>query len=239
LVRLFEITEEMLGDYNQIANQLNTYALEPLINRFNGSYARENLYHLSSETQHLSKREMSAIRSRVGLLVEYAIISILHETVDQDTSGRCKVTFNTTNTFADFFIRDKPGDQIAFRIDVKAFQSASAEKSARFDTIERDIDKARDFLFVARWDWKREKLDNIEIEYPIIMDAVFVSCAQFAKERDFKRINNGGGFDSNGLPLASTGKPDTNFGKMHRLVDETRLDSLDLDPWVRKLQEMA
>lgn len=137
------------SDYDTITIQLNEYLLDPLITRYNSDYATEAFYHLPDEEDAEDKPEK--IRGRIGLLIEYALISILHEMVEEDTNRRCAVTFNTANMFADFFIRSnaKP----VLRVDIKAFHKESDEASARFDTRAADIDKNRDYLLIARWEW--------------------------------------------------------------------------------------
>lgn len=134
------------SNYDTITIQLNDYLLGPLLIRYNSDYATESLYHLPAEEDAEDKPEK--IRGRIGLLIEYALISILHEMVEEDTNRRCAVTFNTANMFADFFIRSdvKP----VLRVDIKAFHRESDEASARFDARVDDIDPNRDYLLVAR-----------------------------------------------------------------------------------------
>lgn len=232
----FGLTEEMLRDYDLVANRLNEVALEPLVMRFNTAYTKSYLFHLRAETADLTPREHTAIRSRVGLLIEYAVISILHEMIDRDTDSLSQATFNTTNMFADFFIRGDMG-KVDLRIDVKAVQAASDEKSARFTTLVQDIDPKRDFLLVIQWEWHDDSIGDVEISYPIIENAAFVSCIRMAEERDRGRFLAGGSFDTvSGKPMTANNTEDTNFGKMARIIHSSRIGAQNLDPWVLKVQ---
>ncbi len=223
---------------DDVVIQLNEDLLDPLIIRYNSDYATGLLYHLPSEEDSETKPE--AFRGRIGLLVEYALVSILHEMVEEDTKRRCSVTFNTANMFADFFIRNNM--EPVLRIDVKAFHRDSDEASARFDAKMADIDPGRDYLLVVRWEWgDSSSLGHGEpIRYPKIHDATFVSCLRLAEERDLRQREVSGGFDIDGEPLTKNSHMDTNFGKMNRIVSPSRSQNLALlDPYVRKLYEMV
>lgn len=226
------------SDFDTITTQLNEYLLDPLLTRYNSDYATEAFYHLPDEEDAEDKPEK--IRGRIGLLIEYALISILHEMVEEDTNRRCAVTFNTANMFADFFIRSnaKP----VLRVDIKAFHKESDEASARFDTRAADIDQNRDYLLIARWEWDDTValMYGRRVRYPKIQDALFVSCQRLAEERDLRQRETAGGFDREGRPLSKSGALDTNFGKLNRIVSPSRSHDLSaLDPYVRKLYEIV
>lgn len=226
------------GNYDAITAQLNEYLLDPLVIRYNSDYATESLYHLPSEEDSEDKPEK--IRGRIGLLIEYALITILHEMVEEDTNRRCAVTFNTANMFADFFIRSEAN--LVLRVDVKAFHKESDEASARFDTRSTDIDAGRDYLLIVRWEWDDtvSLMQGRQIRYPKIQDALFVSCQRLAEERDWRQRETAGGFDLDGRPLSKSGTLDTNFGKLNRIVSPSRArDLAALDPYVRKLYEIV
>lgn len=229
------------SDYDTITIQLNENLLEPLLTRYNTGYATENFYHLPEEEDAEDKPE--SIRGRISLLIEYALISILHETIEKDTNRRCAVTFNTVNMFADFFIRSnaKPAKPL-LRVDIKTFHKESIEASARFDTKAADIDQNRDYLLIVRWDWDDtiSVMNGKHVRYPKIQDAVFVSCQRLAEERDLRQRETAGGFDREGGPLSNSGTRDTNFGKLNRMVSQSRSRNLSaLDPYVRKLYEIV
>lgn len=226
------------SDYDTITIQLNEYLLDPLLTRYNSDYATDTFYHLPDEEDAEDKPEK--IRGRIGLLIEYALISILHEMVEEDTNRRCAVTFNTANMFADFFIRSNA--EPVLRVDIKAFHKESDEASARFDTRAADIDQNRDYLLIVRWEWDDtvSLMHGKRIRYPKIQDALFVSCQRLAEERDLRQRETAGGFDHEGRPLSKSGTLDTNFGKLNRIVSPSRSRDLSaLDPYVRKLYEIV
>lgn len=223
---------------DSVVDQLNEDLLDPLITRYNSGYAADLLYHLPSEED--SEDNPQAFRGRVGLLVEYVLVTILHEMVEKDTSRSCAVTFNTANMFADFFVRDHM--HTVLRVDVKAFHTKSDEASPRFDIRMADIDPDRDYLLVVRWEWDDDisPVQGEPISYPKIQDALFVSCSRLAEERDHRQREVAGGFDLEGNPLTRNRTQDTNFGKLNRIVSPSRAQNLsELDPYVRKLFEMV
>lgn len=212
---------------------LNTQ-LEALKSRFNKEVSPSLLGRLPTEELPTERRAVSAFRSRVSLLLEYCVIELLAEFVDEDTQGAAKVSFNTLNEFADFFVRDDQW-QRNLRIDVKTMHIESLEASARYDTRREEILPDDDYLLYLTWKWERVSNRGVELDYPIIIDGVFIRAIKVAEERDRRQVLAGGSFDEDGYALAESGNKDTNFGKINRLVHNTRKHSQDLDPGLQKL----
>ena len=236
---LFYYLKHRGDSWHETADRLNNQLLKPLVRRYNHEYAPEFLARLvTEEFTTADTKGVSAIRARIGLLVEYAFVDILHEMIEEDSFGASHVTFNTTNQFADFFVRDADWN-IALKIDVKAFEGESAEKSPRFDIPIGQVDRERDFVLIARWGWSEIERSGKRMVIPGIEDSVIVSGYELALERDLRQKLINGSFDADGLPLAASGNADTNFGKLNRIIHASRLGSNDLDPYVKEMYRIV
>jgi len=154
-----------------------------------------------------------------------------------DESDALNVTFNTTNQFSDFFIRNENW-QVNLRIDVKTLHDRSAEASARFSEPVAYIREFDDYLLYVSWQWRTVDHRGIDVIAPAVIDAVFIPAVEVAQERDLRQTLSGGMFSEAGDALAASGIADTNFGKINRLIYHTRRDSPDLSPRLRKLLQM-
>lgn len=216
-----------------LTSALNTQ-LEALKTRFNSGVSPSILGRLPTEELPTEPRAVTSFRSRVSLLLEYSVIQLLAEFVEDDTQGTSQVTFNTLNEFADFFVRDGEWRR-DLRIDVKTMHIDSLEASARYTTRMQEIRPNDDYLMYLTWKWERSFYKGVKLDYPVIIDGVFIRAVDVAEERDRRQLLANGAFDDEGYPLAESGNRDTNFGKINRLVHNTRKNSPDLDPGLQKL----
>lgn len=211
---------------------LNTL-LPAMIVRFNSEVAPRLLSRLPSEELPTTPKAASSFRSRVSLLVEYSLIEMMADFLNEDSPG-LNVTYNTTNEFADFFIRDDAWG-IELRVDVKTLHDLSDEASARYTELQSDISEHDDYLLYVAWQWKTTEYHGPKLVVPAVIGGVFIPGIEVAIERDLHRILSGGSFDLSGNPLAKSGLRDTNFGKINRIVHASRRMSSDLSP---RLQEL-
>jgi hypothetical protein len=220
---------------NSLPDALN--ALVPaLITRFNSEVAPRLLSRLPTETLPTEPRAASSFRSRVSLLVEYSIIEMMADFLREDAPG-LNVTYNTTNEFADFFIRDEHWS-VQLRLDIKTLHDLSAEASARYRELEAEIRPFDDFLLFVAWQWKQIDYEGIGVVVPAVLGAIFIPGIEIARERDLRQLLSGGSFDQAGRPLAASGLLDTNFGKMNRIVHADRRNSPDISLRIRGLLEL-
>lgn len=223
-----------LGD-NTLPEQLNALTVA-LIDRFNSEVSPTLLSRLPSEELPTAARNLSAFRSRVSSLIEYSLINLLAEFFTFDAPG-LHVTHNVTNQFGDFFIRNSDwGAEL--RLDVKTLHDESAEASARFDLPMAEISDYDDYLLYVAWQWTTKLHDGVTLAIPVLLGAVFIPAVEVATERDLRQVLAGGSIDADGTPRARSGKVDSNFGKVNRLVHNTRRRSDDLTPRLRRLLEM-
>lgn len=206
--------------------------------RYNSTVGPTLLSRLPSEALPNDARSASAFRSRVSLLVEYSVIRMLADFLEEDTGGRLHGTFNTLNEFADMFIRNDNWE-IELRIDIKTLHDLSIEASARFDSLQNEIRPDDDYLFFIAWKWQRTIHLGIDLVMPAMIGGLFIPAIEVAQERDQRQLLAGASFHpTTGVPLAKGGKPDTNFGKMNRIVHPSRRYAPDLAPRIDLLLQL-
>lgn len=226
------ILARTLGD-DTLADALNQY-FPALKGRYNSEVAKKLLSRLPTEELPTEPRAASSFRSRVSLLLEYAVIDLLADFLNQDLE-HVNVTYNTLNEFADFFIRDEQWD-IQLRIDIKTLHDLSLEASARYDTLQAEIREYDDYLLFIAWSWQEIDHLGVRVVIPAILDGIFIPAREVARERDLRQELAEGSFDSiTGQAMAKGGKKDTNFGKMGRLVHNSRRDAPDLSPRLKSV----
>lgn len=232
---LYDAVKGRFRDPEMLPVALNQLT-EPLVSRFNSEVSPELLGRLPSETLPIAARNLSAFRSRVSALIEYSLINLLSEFCSSDAPG-LHVTHNVTNQFGDFFIRDS--QWIAeLRLDVKTLHDESAEASARFDLLQEEISESDDYLLYVPWQWSTTSHEGVTLAIPVLLGALFIPAIEVAAERDLRQILSGGSFNSSGRALARSGNLDTNFGKINRLVHQSRRSDPQLTPRMLKLLQI-
>lgn len=81
---------------------------------------------------------------------------------------------------------------------------------------------------------RQKNFSGHDVIYPHLLEGLFVPTIEIASERDRHHTNRGGTFTIDGKPLLVNGNPETNFGKIDRIVDTSRLASPDLSPTIRE-----
>jgi hypothetical protein len=233
---LFRSLTERNISLEALSESLNQLA-PSMLERFNSEVAPRLISRLPSEPLPTSPAQASSFRSRVSLLVEYSLIEILDSFLAVD-EPKLLTSFNLTNQFSDFFIRSVRGE-IELRIDVKTVHDESLEASARFDMLEADIQITNDFLLYVPWQWRDVDFQGRTVTIPALIGAIFIPAIDVATERDKRQILAGGSFGERGIALASSGNPDSNFGKINRLVHASRRRANDLNPLIRQLLDLV
>jgi hypothetical protein len=127
--------------------QLNSSLLADCINEVNEKFARPLMSKLPSERLPTNERNLTDARTRIGVLLEYSFALTLQRRLETDCAGLYRMTFVISNRYPDIVIRDAQSKPV-LRIELKALDLESEEKSANFDTLVRDIHPDRDLLCV-------------------------------------------------------------------------------------------
>jgi len=182
-----------------------------------------------------NERNLTDVRTRMGGLLEYefaqAVRSVLHAQGLDDPA----LTYEVAHKFPDLSFRFFADGRRGLRFEIKAVQAVAEEKAANFDTLIKDIRKARDFVVALLWDWKEEA--EGPSRYPHIRAAFVFDAYDLALMRDCYWLNRppknlGGGrqgFDLRYAVTCSDGKykkEEGNLGKLMRIFDHAFEDNL-------------
>jgi len=211
------------------------YILPQTIKFVNETYSPQRLIRRFDEPIPEKYTGKSSYRSRIGIIMEGVLGDKINEILSQSFSNQFTLTNNLVNEFPDFYIRDQSFN-IKMGLDIKCVHRKSEEKSARFDTLIKDL-KEDDFLLLISWDWKSIG----DASFPYILDHALIKAIPIAKERD-KRLRITGGCIQDGKVYIKSKKDNKmikdnhNFGKLNRLIHESRINQLfckDVEEYIK------
>lgn len=214
-----------------VADALNANIMRGAIKRYNSEFGPHYLGRLDSEPLPQDARQLSSFRARLGHLIEYAL-SVTIDRILREDEEEIYLTFVVNNQYPDFYLRMGNGD-IALRVDCKTLHDESAEYSARFDLPTKQINPSNDLILYVAWQWQKTALAGHNVTYPHILDGLFIPAIEIGRERDNNLRIRGGAIMPSGEPILQTGNKDSNFGKIHRIVHETRIGAADLTPSIQ------
>lgn len=195
---------------------------------FNKTYSARTLIRLSTEVVPNHPRDVTAVRGRMGTLLELGLAQMWNEFLATAADPEWRVTVNYVTEYPDLYLRNERGD-IALRIETKALHDEADEGAARFDTLTPLIDESLDVLVVVGWQWKHARPSAAQVSYPFIFAADAFSAMEVARERDTRFRITGGVFRSGGRPFVRPKKARRkykadpgNYGKLNRIVHRTR-----------------
>ena len=221
-----------LDQLRSVVEYLNRSLLPAIITRYNSEFGPRYLGRLPNESIPTETRRLSEFRTRLGVLIEYGLGITIDEFL-YDDKEEVYLSFVVNNQYPDFYVRDQNGN-ILLRIDFKSLHDESAEKSARFELPMAQVRTDDDLIAYVAWQWRRMKLSGYDVIYPHLLEGLFVPAIEIASERDRRHTSRGGTFTIDGKPLLVNGNPETNFGKIDRIVDTSRLTSPDLSSTIRE-----
>lgn len=176
----------------------------------------------------LEKRQLSSYRTRLGMILEYAVSATMDWLIHQAFEDDLRLTFEVAHKYPDFLMRDRCL-QPSVRIEMKAVDADSDEQSARFEVLNSLIKGEKDVVILIGWEWFKNKLENGTLcEYPSIFSFVVVPASELARERDESVKLRGGRVEIDRILVPKKGWPgelkqdEGNAGKILRLVHSTR-----------------
>ncbi len=223
-----------LNGLQDVVDAFNKEILPGAILRYNSDFGRNYLLRREDEALPQDPRQLAGFRTRLGLVIEYALGLTINEFLRAEGEGMY-LTFVVNNQYPDFYVRDTTNaNAILLRIDSKTLHDESAEKSARFDLPTAQVAPLDDLLMYIAWKWEKTSLRDSPIIYPHILEGLFVPAIEIAEERDRHLTLRGGHVDSTGVPRVPPHENrDTNYGKINRIIHERRQTASDLNPNVR------
>jgi hypothetical protein len=192
------------------------------------------------------KRQLSAYRTRLGTMLEYAMSSYLDAIINKVFNSNLRLTFAVAHEYPDFYMRNEDLTPSA-RIEMKAVDADSDEQAARFDVLSGLIQGEKDVLILIAWEWQNGTLDTgIQYEYPFIFAFIVVPAAELARERDESVRLRGGRVDPDQILVPKKGSPGEltpdkgNAGKILRLIHKSRKkDAFNLSLDIQRYLQFA
>lgn len=230
-------TEEMnefLGGQKSVQDTLDWLRkkyLPRVQENFNSEDSRKRIALYQGETIPQNERNLTDVRTRMGILIEFELTRISNDLLKQNEIDSLYWTYVVANRFPDLEVRDRTGAR-KLRLEIKTLQCIAEEKSANFNTLIKDIHPETDYLIVCLWDWNIEKSSNYNWDSaPFIHNIYVFSAYHLAKLRDFYWLNNppkdlGNSIQGFDARFAVTGKDSIfskeqgNYGKLMRLWKE-------------------
>lgn len=201
--------------------------LPALSAEFNRPRMRRHLGLYGGERIPQNERNLTDVRNRVSLIIEYQLAAIGNQLLEVDGIEDTFWAYVVSNRFPDLEIRSASGGR-GLRIEVKCLQSVAEEKSANFDTLKKDINPLTDFLVVFIWEWDAVRENIIWDQAPKLLQTFVFHAASIAELRDYYWLSKpppsvtGGyqGFDLRYAVNCRNGvynEEEGNYGKLLRL----------------------
>ena len=207
---------------------LRNVFFEEIRNRFNSSDSRKRLALYQGEQIPNNERNLTDVRTRMGILIEFEIARISNMILVENNIQNLFWSYVVANRFPDLEVRDADGNKY-LRLEIKCLQCIAEEKSANFDTLIKDISPFTDYVIVCLWDWNSAEHNGINWDNAPWIHKIYVLHAySLAKLRDTYWLNNpppniGNGYQGYDIRYAITyaderySKEQGNYGKLTRI----------------------
>jgi hypothetical protein len=212
----------------QTAQWLRDVFLPQLMARVNHDDVRKRLGLYSGERIPDNERNLTDVRNRVSLIVEYELARLSNDILQDNDEQNLFWAYVVANRFPDLEVRKRDGSR-GVRIEVKCLQSIAEEKSANFDTLQKDINPRSDYVIVFLWEWCYASSRDFAWDRAPRLHNVFVfHAASLAQLRDCYWLNRppadlGTGFQGFDLRFGVNCKngiyaeEEGNYGKLLRI----------------------
>src|SRR5262249_46720143 len=142
-----ELLNALRGRAGALIEYLDGGPLETCVDRVNTEFALPLMSKLPSERLPTNERNLTDARTRIGLLLEYSLQLPLQSPLGDVGVAVHRLSYVVANRYPDLAIRTSDSE-VLFRLEVKALELVSEEKSANFDALVREIHPDRDLLCV-------------------------------------------------------------------------------------------
>ena len=241
---LSELLSQRDWNIHRISAYFNTLLTEAVA-EVNANFSPQHLAKSSRQIEPLptDTRQLSSYRTRIGIILEYALSTTMARLLNEKYDNQYLLTFATSHEYPDFYLRDNTFSAL-LRIEMKAVDADSDEQAARFSTPTIWIDPLKDLLLLVGWEWKDIVSEDQEVigEFPCIFASLILPAEEIARERDKRLAITGGKIEGEQVYVYSKKKADWvpdpgNYGKFWRIVHTTRQDSKELSNTIRKFMD--
>ena len=241
---LSELLSQRDWNIHRISAYFNTLLTEAVA-EVNANFSPQHLAKPSRQIEPLptDTRQLSSYRTRIGIVLEYALSTTMARLLNEKYDNQYLLTFATSHEYPDFYLRDNTLSAL-LRIEMKAVDADSDEQAARFSTPTIWIDPLKDLLLLVGWEWKDIVSEDHEVigEFPHIFAGLILPAEEIARERDERLAITGGKIEGEQVYVHIKKKADWvpdpgNYGKFWRIVHTTRQDSEELSNTMRKFMD--
>jgi hypothetical protein len=144
-----------------------------------------------------------------------------------------RISYVVANQYPDLVIRNASSEPV-LRIEMKALELISEEKSANFDALVRDVHPEQDILCVLIWEWSEADLNGVRVDFPEVKRGFAFEAYPIAKARDLGWLAQYSGGRVKGIDVAgpvvgdatSLKKEEHNMGKLMRILGDDEVGVL-------------
>lgn len=179
------------GQYRpeEILTWLQDDYLPTLTNVINSDTYRRRLGLYSGEVLPSNERNLTDVRTRMGVLLEFELARAANELLESEGVNDLFWAYVVANRFPDLEIRSNSGERL-LRLEVKCLQARAEEKSANFGTLIKDIDPNTDFLIVCLWEWDSTRSGSPKWDSaPLLLRIYAFHAYSLALLRDYRWLN--------------------------------------------------
>jgi hypothetical protein len=215
---------------------LNSGLMDKCVEQVNRDFSLPLLSKLPEERLPTHQRNLTDVRTRIGVLLEYSFALALQDALRKGGTADYRASFVVANQYPDLVIRDAVS-QPAVRIEMKTLELVSEEKSANFDALIRDVHPQKDILCVLMWEWDEEDLSGTTVKFPEVKRGFAFEAYPIARVRDLgwlsqRRAGQVKGIDVTGPVVGdaqSLREEEHNMGKLMRILGDGEADALPDD----------
>ena len=228
-----DIESAILGGAGAFAHFLNQRLMEVCVQTVNTRFALPFISKLPTERLPTHQRNLTDSRTRIGVLLEYSFGLALQGEMEANGLSGYRISYVVANRYPDLYIRDASSEPL-IRLEVKALELVSEEKSANFDALVRDVNPERDVLCVLLWEWKTADLAGMPIDFPEVKCGFAFEAYPIAIARDLGWLSQRPAGLTKAIDLAgpvvgnetSLRKEEHNMGKLMRILGGGEVQAL-------------
>jgi hypothetical protein len=225
--------ERVVSDNTEIDEKidlLNTQIFPDLVEYFNSGEASDRLTRLTKDIEPVPdhSRNVTEIRTRVGLLLEFNLGIVIEEYLPEDHV----VSYGASQAHTDLVLRGadrKP----TIRLEVKAIEDIAEEKAASYEDMVHSIDPRKDILAIFVWGWRPDYTNGTETRIPQLYDLRAFEMKEISMARDLFWMQNPNSGNKNMIDISmpviqrtpgELKEEEGNMGKLTRIVDSGDLE---------------
>lgn len=211
-------------------NLLNTQVFPDIVEEFNTGDAADRLTRLTRDIEPVPNhsRNVTEIRTRVGLLLEFNLGIVIEEYLPEEHV----VSYGASQAHTDLVLRGNDRKPTV-RLEVKAIEDIAEEKAASYEDMVHSIDPQKDILAIFTWGWRPDYSNGTETRIPQLYDLRAFEMREISMARDLFWMQSPNSGNKNMMDISmpviqknpgELKEEQGNMGKLTRIVDTSDLE---------------